>query len=364
MPSGAVTAGRSPAGPPATAGMVPFYYGTNLYSEKMFTNTTTLGTSQVEFVQNITPGGFLRGPRILVRSSGGALGGGTLNADAPGCVIATASLENIDGSPIIYPMSGFAHQWRTFFSRPWFGDPTTRSDYSATVNPSFTLFLTPEIRHTAGVLANTDARAQYRVRVTLCTLAQLVSGGSPTAPAVTITMFLEVYAQPDATDLRGVPIQPIPPGLALATLARQQILNLSADGADNTFQLSNTGNEIRLAMWIMRNSSAARTNLASDPIRWRLDARSLGTFSPNQLSQQVEDFYRFYGLVSIPTGMYVWPRFMNPGQMVGQPWLATTNATYLIWETTSATGSSGGTVQIITDEVAPIGDVPMEMESI
>ena len=52
--------------------------------------------------------------------------------------------------------------------------------------------------------------------------------------------------------------------------------------------------------------------------------------------------------------------------MKGQSWLATTNATYLIWE--SATAAAGtnlpGTVEVITDEVVPVGPVPMELESI
>lgn len=364
VPLGTMTAGSRPAGPPATASGVPFVYGSNQYVEKMLTQTTTLGTAQVEIVQNITPGGFLRGVRVIVRSTGGALGGGTLSGDAPHSVIASATVENIDGSPIQYPMSGWAHGWRQYFSRPWQGDPTTRSDYSATVNPSFSLFMQPEIRHTAGVLANTDARAQYRIRLTLSTLAQYVSGGAPTAPAVTVTLYLETWAQPDQADLRGNPIQPLPPGLALATLSRHQVLNLSAAGADNTFQFSNTGNENRLFMWIMRDSTGARANLASDPIRWRVDARSLGTFAPAELTAKAEDFYKFFGLVAIPTGVYVWPRFFNTGAMVGEPWLATTNATYLIWETATAAGGTSGTIEIISDEVAPIRDVPMEMESI
>jgi hypothetical protein len=50
--------------------------------------------------------------------------------------------------------------------------------------------------------------------------------------------------------------------------------------------------------------------------------------------------------------------------MVGESWLATTNATYLIFESATAAGGSGGTIQIITDEVVPVGPVPMELESI
>lgn len=369
MPSAAVAGGanHAPAGPPTAGGnVVPYFYGTNQYVEKFFaTAATTLAATQVEFVSNINPGGFMRGVRMEVRAAGGALGGGALTGDTPWSVLASVTLENIDGSPIIYPMSGYAHMVRGWFSRPWDGDPSRRFDYSNTVNPAFSLFLKPEIRHTAGVLANTDARAQYRIRFTLSTLAQLVTGGAPTGPAVTVTCHLESWAQPDSADLRGHPIEDLPPGLNLMTLARHQIINLSAVGADNTLQMSNMGNEIRCFIWIMRNSAGVRADLAANPIRWRLDNRSLGVFSDQEVFNRMADFYTSLQDGSTrPTGVYVWPRFFDPGRMVGEAWMGTTNATYLIWETATAAGGAGGTIEIITDEVVPGGPVPMELESI
>lgn len=368
MVAAAVAGSASPTGSAGATGagqVVPFFYGTNQYVEKFATDTTTLGASASEKQFNINPGGFMRGVRLEIRSAGGALGGGTLNADAPPAVLQSAALENIDGSPIIYPMGGYAHMVGQWFFRPWWGDPQRRFDYSATVNPSVSLFLQPEIRHTAGVLANTDARALYRVRWTYATLATLVAAGAPTAPAVTVTAYMESWAQPDAQDLRGNPIEEIPPGLNLATLRRQQIINLAAAGADNTFQMSNMGNELRGILVITRNSSGARTDLLSDPIRWRLDNRSMGVFSSQEVFNRMSDFYGSLQNGSTrPTGVYVWPRYYNPGDMVGESWLATTNATYLIFESATAAGGSGGTAQFITDEVVPVGPVPMELESI
>ena len=368
MVAAAVAGQTSPTGSaPASGGgtVVPFFYGTNQYVEKFATNTTTLGTTASEQQFNINPGGFLRGVRLEVRSASGVLGGGALSADAPAVALASVALENIDGSPIQYPMNGFAHITSQWFFRPWHGDPTRRFDYSATVNPSFSLFVQPELRQTAGVLANTDARALYRIRWTYAALATLVVGGAPTAPAVTVTAYMESWAQPDAQDLRGNPIEEIPPGLNLATLRRQQIINLAAAGADNTFQLSNMGNELRGILMILRNSSGVRTDLLSDPVRWRIDNRSLGVFSSQEIFNRMSDFYETLQNGSTrPTGVYVFPRFYDPGRMVGESWLATTNATYLIFESATAAGGSGGTIQIITDEVVPVGPVPMELESI
>lgn len=368
MPAAAVAGQASPTGSAPAQGtgtIVPFFYGTNQYVEKFANNTTTLTTTSSEQQFNINPGGFLRGVRLEVRSASGVAGGATLNADAPASVLASVTLENIDGSPIVYPMNGYAHMVGQWFFRPWWGDPSRRFDYSASPNPSFSLFVQPELRQTAGVLANTDARALYRIRWTYSTLANLLSGGAPTAPAVTVTAYMESWAQPDAHDLRGNPIEELPPGLNLATLRRQQIINLAAAGADNTLQMSNMGNELRGILMITRNSSGVRTDLLSDPIRWRIDNRSLGVFSAQEVFNRMADTYESLQTGSTrPTGVYVWPRFYDPGRMVGESWLATTNATYLIFESATATGGTSGTVQIVTDEVVPVGPVPMELESI
>lgn len=369
MPAAAVAGGanHAPSGPPTPGGsLVPYFYGTNQYVEKFFTASQLLGAAQAEVVSNVNPGGFMRGVRIEVRSAGGVIGSGVLSGDGPWSVGASATLENIDGSPIIYPMSCYTHMIKQWFGRPWHGDPSRRFDFSNTINPSFSLFVQPEIRHTAGVLANTDARALYRVRFTFATLAQfLATVGTATAPTVTATFYLESWAQPDAADLRGNPIEEIPPGLNLATIQRRQILGFSAAGASNTFQLSNMGNEIRAIIHIARDSTGVRADLFSGTVRWRIDNRSLGAFSTQEIFNRMSDFYESLQNGSTrPTGVYVFPRFYDPGRMVGESWLSTTNATYNIFELDTGAGGTNGTDEIVTDEVVPVGPVPMELESI
>jgi hypothetical protein len=346
--------------------MVPFFYGSNQYVEKFASVSQLLGAAQVEQVFNISPGGFLRGVRLEVRSTGGVIGSGALSADGPWTGLASASLENIDGGPILYPMAVYTHMIRQMYGRDWHGDPSRRFDFSNTINPAFSLFMQPEIRHTAGCLANTDARAQYRIRFTFATLAQfLATVGTATAPTVTVTCYMEAWAQPDDEDLNGNPIEDTPPGLTLATIARRQNINLAAVAADNTFQISNMGNEIRVTSWIMRTSAALRADLASNPIRWRLDNRSLGVFSPDEVFNRMADRYEFLQNGSTrQTGVYVFNRYFDPGRMVGEAWLSTNNATYLLWETATAAGGAGGTVEMVTDEVVPVAQVPMELEAI
>lgn len=368
MPTAAATASPGVAVAPAPSGTVPYFYGSNQYVEKFASSSQLLDTDQHEQQFNINPGGFLRGVRLEIRSSGGVLGTGVVSADGPWSCLASVTVENIDGGSLLYPMSAYAHKTRNLFSRPWMGDPDRRFDFSNSINPSGSLFMQNEIRQTAGILSNTDARAQYRVRYTYATSAQfLATVGTATLPTVVVTCYLETWAQPDKEDLVGRPIESLPPGIGLNTVARRQIIGLQAAGADNTIQASNMGNENRLFLWIMRNSNGVRVDLASNPIRWRIDERSLGVFSPDELFNQMHDVYPFLQNGSTrPVGVYVWNRFYDPGRMIGQSWMTTTNATYLLWETATATGGTNGTLEIITDEVVPNGDypVPLELESI
>lgn len=360
-----IGAAKTPTAAPAGGNIVPFFYGSNMYAEKYASDTVTLGANQVDLVHNINPGGFLRGYRIEASSSGGALGGGTITGDAPVAIISSASLENIDGAPIVYPMSGWTLNVRQKYTRPWLLPPALRANWSATINPSFSLWVNPEIRHTAGVLSNTDARAQYRSKITIAPLAALVTGGTPTAPVVVVNQWMECWAQPDAFDLEKRPIEELPPGLNLQTLSRKQPISLNAAGADNTLQLALTGNEIRCIILTTRNSSNVRTDLLSDPIRWRIDTKSLGVFSPQEVFDRMGDFYGDM-LQQLPreTGTYVLPRFFLPGDLYGESWLSTTNATFMIFQTVTAAGGTNGTVEILTDEVVAVGPVPMELESI
>jgi len=360
-----MTAGpATPASGAPSGGVVPFWYGSNIYARKFNTTTVTLGTSTSPQEFNVPPQGYLGAINMEVRSVSGV--GGTLAADANFNVFASAELDDVDGGNIVYPMGGFSHYVKSLLYRPWLGDPVTRYDYAKSVNPSFTLKLSPEIRHTAGVLANTDARSQYKVAYTVNTLSNVISGNT-TPPAVTISLYMEVWAQPDQYDLAKNSIDPLPPGLNLQNKQRHQIGTLNSGGADNTMQLTLTGNELRGLVLVIRDNNGVRQDYLSDPINIMIDNKNLGVFSPNETFSLMNDFYEFFqaGTSTRPTGVYAWPRFYDPGLMVGQAWMGTSNATYLIVESASSSSlSSSGTYEFITDEAIPDGPLPMQLQSI
>lgn len=392
-------AGGQPAGPGAAGnpgvGQNPFQIATNLYAEKnlqgLQTNVAASG-NQVQFGGSVNAGQFLRGVRIMVRSSNTAAGGTGVNGrtfatgDGAMDVIANMDLVNVDGSEILYNMPAYSHYLMQKYAKPWLKDWVQAYDYlppTATSGGAFTAFLQPEIRWTAGVLANTDTRSQYRFDFTLAGMQ-----GYTTFPNYNITPYMDAWAQPDANDLQGTPNQPVPPGVNLQVKRRHQIFVINP-GADNTILSTLTGNAIRAAVIVARSSAAGlpRVDGFSDPFYWYLDNRSLGRLNPDIIRQWANDQYDTYnmygnslaanssfyqnannatdplaanagiytGAGSQDFGVVAFPRFILPGELYGQGWLYTANSTKLAWETVAA--NSATQYELIVDEVYPVGNV-------
>jgi hypothetical protein len=360
--------------------VIPFVAGSNAYREAPFSTTVQqLDANSHDIVANVTPGGFLRGVTVQVTSTGGVIGAGVLAADVPWSIISSVSLEDISGGPILYPMSGFAYAMAQKYLRPWDGDPAKRSDYSATINPSFTLRLFPEVKDTLGALANTDARAQYRVRLTLSPGNSagpfgLTTTAPTTQPTVTVKLYLEAWAQPDLEDLLGNPIQQIPDGLVASRFLMHELPVLTAGG--NVIRETLTGNELRGLLLIVRNGDAnkSRVNLTdanAGAIDFRIDARRLWKMTPSQIVEEMQAFYVLLGAGTWTreTGVYVIPRFAghanagDAGAGQGEYWLQTVEQTLLQMEFNGGDiTSSPGSMEIIYDALAIAGEVPPELE--
>lgn len=368
----------------------PFQIATNLYAEK---NLQGAVTSQLLTGTAITGGGsvnagqYLRALRLMYRTVTAGATGTSLLLDGPFSVFSQLDLTNVDGSEILYNMGGYAYYSAEKYFRPWLTDPAHRYDFTiptATSGGSFTLSLQPEIRFTAGVLANTDTRSQYRFDWGLNGAGL---GSYATFPTVALIPYMDAWAQPDAQDLQGTPNQPVPPGVNLQVKRRHQIFTLNANGSDNILLSTLTGNALRGMVLITRNSSNVRVDGFTDPIYWQLDNRSLGRLNSDIVRQWTEEQLNTYnpyggsnqvpaaagafasnnasdgigatglyaGSGSFDLGVYNFPRFMNPGDLYGQGWLYTANSTKLQWE--SSTQNSAATCELITDEVYPVGAV-------
>ena len=319
--------------------------------------------------------------------------------DFPWNLLAQTDMVNVDGSEILYVMGGYAHYLRQKYGSPWLGDPNLYSDAVAATAaaPQFTLFLQPEIRWSAGVLANTDTRSQYRFDYSLDTLANITGANGSSynsGPFVTVQPYVDAWAQPDAEDLQGTPNQPVPPGLNLQRKSRHQIFTMNANASDNILQSALTGNAIRNQIFVTRNGGSIRSEGFTDPILWQLDNRSMGKISVNDggtlaggtattsgaangdmvqnwMAEQYAEYFQTRqtgattttAAIRRETGVYVFPRFLKPGTLYGQGWLYTANSTKETFEVTTGALTTG-TAELITDEVYPVGPVDPQLTDI
>lgn len=362
-------------------GDIPFVVGSNLYYEAPFSTVVQqLDANSHETVVNVTPGGFLRGIVMQVTSTGGVIGAGVLQGDAPFSIISSASLEDISGGPIIYPMGGFAHAMCQKWLRPWAGDPSKRAGFSNSINPAFTLNFFTEVKDTLGVLANTDARSQYRFRYTLApgNAASgpngLTSTAPTTQPTVTVKLYIATWAQPDLNDLLGNTIEQIPDGLVASRFLMHEIPVITA--ANNVIRETLTGNEYRGVVFIFRNGNTLQTRVDltdanAGPIDFRQDSRRLWKMNQSQLVEHLANFYPLLGngTWTKDVGVYTIPRFAgaaSPGDSLtgqGEYWQQTIEQTLLQTEFLGGDlAASPGQVEIIYDALAIAGTVPPELE--
>jgi hypothetical protein len=358
--TGAAGAAAAPAATTGSSGSEnQFWQVTNLYSRKNKQGQISglaLTAGQQDGGGPLDAVGFLRGPRLELRSSGGV---GTPVADGPESTFKYVGVQDTDGTPIINQLiSGYTWLQMQRHFRPWNKDPIFSWDYAKSANPSCTLFLQPEVRQQLGVLENTDTRQQYSWTQSLNTYAAI---GDTTAPTVSVTCYVDVWAQPDVTDLEGVDNERIPPGVNLQTKVRQQPFTLNNAGADNIFLSSLTGNALRGLLLIVRDSNNARQDYLSNPITWMLDDRTLSTVDVDMYFQWAQDFYASFGQMRAPrpTGVYPFPRFFNVGAMLGQGWLYTSNATSNSFETSTVSTATNvpGTVTLAQEEVYNVGPI-------
>lgn len=369
MPAAATAAAAAGPTSAPSAGMNPFWSASNWYfepnSNTILNGSAALTTSAQPFSLQLNSNGFLKDLRIIVRSSGAV--GGVAAADSPWNLFQNLTFENPNGSQFFQDHTGYQHFLYQAFGRPWEGDPTQWYDYGRSINPSFTLKLAPECRFTAGALPNMDSRRQYKVQGYVAPQSTITTGTITTPPTVTFATGIDTWAQPDGYDLMQRQNETVPPGQALQVYRRHSSMVLNGAGTQNTIDArALTGNLQRLIMLVVRDSNNARQDYLTDPITWVLDSRTLANFTQADLFGLMNDFYGTQNVLARPTGVYVFPRFFNPGTLVGQGWLETSGATKEQWLSTTSSSATNvpGTVDILVEDCVPLQGLPYELTNI
>jgi hypothetical protein len=341
--------------------VVPFVAAAHEHTEPAFTANVTPGPNSVTLGPFDVPAfGYLRHILIEVDAVGGSLGAGVLAADFPWNIFEAITLYDVNGAPIFGPLDGYATLWTNIVGGYAY-EQDNRNDplFVGTITPRFFLRIPVEISHhdAMGSLSNQNAAAAYKVELRVRPLHQLVTGGTPVGPALTIRGWLEAWTLPNEVDLAGRPQAQLPP--AHGTTQYWSHFTKSVILGANTIQLPRVGNLIRNIIVIARDSAGARNDAVFfDPITFQWDARVLYQESRSlrirNMWERLVDVNRDAGVFH-----YSFSHSDNGRAGDGSPvlWLPTVQSSRLELQ---GNANPGGAIQIITNDIAPVEVIPTE----
>lgn len=342
--------------PPAVAPL-PFIYAAHEHVEPAFDVSVTPGAAAVQAgIFDVPAYGFLRSINLVVTASGGTLGPGVFSPDAPWNVLDEVTLLDVNGAPIVGPLTGFQLYIANLFGGyAYKSDPTLQPDFATGIAFAFQLRIPVEISHhdALGSIANQNAAASFKVRIRVSPSTVLFSTPPTTPPAVRLRGYLEAWSQPTATDMGGRTQETVPPRHGTTQYWSTQSFSIAA-GARNLL-VARVGNLVRMQILIVRDGTGARVaNTAlPDPIELRWDARQLLLEARTmRLARTAETLA---GTPLLPAGVlvYSWDRTALGHNGDGSPalWLPTVQATRLEYV---ASNWPAGTIELLTNDVAPV----------
>lgn len=361
-----VLAGAGTDAPAGVVPMLPFTASAHEHAEPAFTLTPTpTAAEQVQNPQNIPANGWLRNVFLEINASGGTIGTGVANADYPFSQFSNVLLQEVNGGNIVGPgMTGFDIMLTNLLGGYAFRqDPRDMPAYVGSApNPVFTLRVPSEVSQRDGLaaLSNQNASSLFQLLISVAGLAQAFSTVGTVAPGPhQIKAWLEAWTLPAPQDGQGRPQSQAPPlvGTGQYWSKRGKAVGVGA----NTVEFTRLGNLIRYMAFIARDASSNRAdNVFPDPMFFNWDGFAL----QSQVSQRYLKQYVWEKLLTqqaVLAGVFGLP-FNHGGSGEGRSgnespdlWLGTTQASRL---EISGNSAAAGTIQVLTNEVAPIESDP------
>lgn len=364
----AAAAPSRPRPRPRAVPRIPFTGAAHEHVEPITTQTVTPGATAQNFGPFDVPAyGYLRHIFLEVTGTGGVAGAGVVTGDYPFNLFQNITLLDVNGTPLT-TIDGFALlQCNIYGGYGGKSDPRLSPWYSASqATPAFFLRIPVEIaRHNGlGALSNQNAAAAYKLQWTINTEAAMWSTNPSTVPTFTIKAQLEAWSLPNERDLAGRPQMQYPP--AHGTSQYISYFTRTINTGNITYLLPRVGNLIRLILFIARNtnSGAPRDDTVfPNPFQFLWDARILTNETQNYRIQKMGECAHTVSSTR-DTGVFAL-MYNNTGRsgLVGDEepnlWLPTVQSSRLELDGVVANGS-GGTIQTVTIDVAPVEVLPSE----
>ncbi len=340
-----------------------FLRSTRSHTEVGQTYTGTLATADQTINIAVPVNGYLR--VILLRmvfTTASNIATTAFNADAPWNVIRNLNFKDANGNSFMN-MGGYSMFLASLFGAyRLFRPDGAAAGYSVTtgagggVGGSFTITLPifcEFAREGFGALPNMDATTQYRIDLTLSTIATVYSTAPTNAPTFTITPVILTFQQPSSIDEMNLAQTVTPPALGTYQIWTSSTYGLS--GGENTITLNSaTGNAIRNQIFIFRNAGTTRddTYVPTSNLTYEFDAGTMW-LEPPAIRRTLA--YMLYG-VDAPAGVLVYNRTSDPDFVpigeYGEEYLVTKSGTKLLLRfTPGATPAANSTIEVLTNHV-------------
>lgn len=376
MPTAATAGGTQvqnrPAQNAAPAAAVPFIRASAEHRESVFDVTRQLTTSDQDLsVFDIPAYGYVRSVLLHVQATGGAGTGVSATEDGPFNVLKSLALSEPNGAVIQQFNSGYelylANKWggyRDADGADFKASPTYSPVGATSPNFSFMLRIPVELslRDGLGSLPNQNAAAQFKLRLSLAKIADVLGGTISTAPSVRVRAYLEAWDQPEPSS-GGQMNQVNPPAMNTTQFWTATQINYSA--GNQSLRMSRVGNYLRNLILIARRGGTSRLNGDADfpdPATVYLDTRPLDTVDRASWKHQMFERTGYNGAPEgakgLDNGVYVYDFTHEFDGSLGREnrdlWLPTLTSTRL---ELTGTFAQAGTLTILTNDVAVAGPV-------
>lgn len=368
---------RSGQAPPTAR--IPFIVGAQPHSELISDQTLTMTTGQQGFTTIQIPAyGYLR--NIYVHVTATAAGNAATVAfaeDSPLNAIANIMLLDVNGLPLIGPLTGFdlhlVRKWLEGFDDLASTNFLATSGTAAAAGSLAAILKIPvEIipRTGLGCLPNLNASSAYQLAMTLNSSGNIYGTAPTTLPAVRIRVYAEFWSEPLGSDSAGHAQETQPPGYGTVQSITKQNYPYAASQT-SAIRLTRVGNMIRALIFVARRNSSTRVNGEADwpdTVAITLDSAVLETQQANLWREQLQVYGNYTTAVAALTanakesGVYLYTRAYDLDQRLRQAettmkWLRTVQASRLEFVPSSGFAANAGNLDVITIDVAPRGNV-------
>lgn len=362
----------------------PFVTGTRTLESEVYTATATQTTG----TQALTPyefqvDGYLSGALIRVTGTTSAnTAAVAFNADGPFNVLQSITIEDIGGKQVLGPLDG----WKLYVLNRFGGfmynsDAKASGVYTATAGTGatggsyrFVLRVPIQVRRrdAMGSLANRNASATFKLKITLNNIASVYTTAPTAAPSINVQIQQQGWATSDQRDYKGNGASPTPNGIGSLLYTDVETIQLSA-GSFNQ-RMSTFGGSLRLLVFELRDSAGSRAVGEADfPQLFEMEIDKVKVFSRSPVTWEhlmSEDYGTNSAAEGLavanakPDGVYVLHWLddfgLQPGAENGfryQP-ITPSTAVQLIG---TIGGSGAHTLSITKNYMSPVNDDPRQL---